>query len=321
MKINAPQTSGPFSEPLKPLVSNKERVLLEEIRLEAEPGETRRPNAKRGTRGSSTTGFTDLPVAVEKVEKPQGMVLASTEEIEVREGSPRWQFWKRPKRRDEQIAILKEGCAEMVEVMRSMKGDLEVSREERIGVKTSLSPLPVAVASLQSLSKTQEKTGQILSELKACVEQSAERENNVAYSLGSFNETMASVGRTFVGLEKRSERSIDALQKLSRRIEESDRMYQSMFDRLRESEHEFADQMGRASQRGAFAMVSACALVSMAFIFITVSLNQQKHAMQIQSLPSPVKVVNAQARATASPSASVGETAPEPKVEAAETAP
>lgn len=303
MRVNPPQKRGPFSEPLQPLASSRNRVELEEIRLEAESrgllGE-----AKAEPAPERATGFTSLPVEDQKEEGKvvvSKAVLASAPERELpaepAPGSPRWMFWKRPSKREQQMAVLKEGCEEMVGLMRSMKATMEQTQQERVGVKASLSPLPVAVASLRSLSKTQEKTGEILSELKTCVEQSARRETRVAESLGTFNETMASVGRTFLGLEKRSERSLDAMQQLSRRVEESDRMFKEIFDRMQSSEHEFSEQMARASQRGAFATVSACALLSLAIIFMTVSMNQQRHAVQISALPSPAEVAKAQVEA------------------------
>ena len=283
MKVNAGHKREPFSEPLKPLGKSRNRMELEEIRLEAEAVEA--TVAERVEQAPRPSGFSALPVDQSAPEPPLSEITEPAPPAKVKAAG--WKFWKRPSKREQQLAALRQGCDEMVGLMQSMKTTLEQSQQERIGVKASLSPLPVAVASLRTLSKTQEKTGEILEELKTCVEQSAARETRVADSLGTFNDTMASVGRTFVGLEKRSDRSIDALQKLTQRVEESDRMFNELYQRLRESEYEFAEQLGRASQRGAFAAVSACALLSLAIIFITVTMNQERHAARIANLPSP----------------------------------
>ena len=258
---------------------------LEEIRLDSEAQGPAEGTPLDG--GGRATGFSSLPVERGGEEAALREIAQSTPAPKETVKGAGWRFWQRPSKRERQLAVLREGCDEMVDLMRSMKTSLEQAQQERVGVKASLSPLPVAVASLRSLSKTQEKTGEILEELKTCVEHSAARETRVAESLGSFNDTMASVGRTFVGLEKRSDRSIDALQKLSLRIEESDRMFNEMYQRMRESEYQFAEQLGRAAQRGAFATVSACALLSLAIIFITVTMNQERHASRMANLPSP----------------------------------
>ena len=44
-------------------------------------------------------------------------------------------------------------------------------------------------------------------------------------------------------------------------------------------------------------MVSACGLLSLAIIFMTVSLNQAKYAMEFSNMPSPVELAAAQLRA------------------------
>lgn len=313
MQTDSQTKRSPFSEPLKPLVPNQKRTGVEEIKMKEGSGMTSSAKALSQKEAKDQSGFSSLPVDEKKQKRAGEVVLASTDTTLSDEGSaPRWKFWKRRNHKEQQLEVLRQGCNEMVGVMRSMKEEIELGREERVGVKTSLSPLPVAVASLQSLSKTQEKTGEILSELKTCVERSGEREYDVAHSLSTFNDSMATVGRTFVGLEKRSERSVDALQRLNKRIEESDKLHQAMFDRLRDSEHEFAEQMGRSSQRGAFAMVSACAIMSLAIVFMTVSLNQQRYSMEIQSLPSPAALAEQEAVTTSPADPKLPEAPPAP---------
>jgi hypothetical protein len=84
-------------------------------------------------------------------------------------------------------------------------------------------------------------------------------------------------------------------------------MFSDLYQRLRESEYEFAEQMGRASQRGSFAAVSACALLSLAIIFMTVTMTQERQAMRIANLPSPRTLAEQPAAPVAGTDAGEGE--------------
>jgi hypothetical protein len=188
---------------------------------------------------------------------------------------PRWKFWKRPSKRDRQLETLRQGASEMVGLMRSIRDHLEAERGDREGLCKTLSPLPVAVASLKSMSEHQADAGRVLGELRTTMQRRADHDtvmieslNRIGETMGRVDETFHQMDRTLAGIDRSNQRSLGTLQKLGERVEDSDRFLNETFARLREAEREFIDYVGRSSRRSGFAMMALCSILLMSVVAV-----------------------------------------------------
>jgi len=267
----------PFTEPLSPLPATQENP--EEGGGEARGGEKAKPAVLR----------TELI--------REGGVPATRKEGR----RPLWMFWKKrrpqPDPRSEQLETLRHGTAEMVRLMRSIRDHLAGERAERRGLSESLSPLPVAGESLRSMSESHAVTGRMLGELKTSMERSAEKDGFLLKSLNRIGETMNKVDETFGGMDrtlgefgKSNQRTVQAMEELGRRVEDSDRFMNETFARLREAEREFTDYVSRASRRGTFAMVSVCSMLLLSIVAVGFMFKENRELLTAARANGPLIV-------------------------------
>ena len=271
-------SAEPFTQPLTPLPSSQ---LKEEGEQEAREAE------------AVVERVTAEPVLLqtELIEEPPAPVA-------VKKAAPkRWMFWKRRDRRDEQLQVLRQGTSEMVGLMRSIRDHLESEHRDRQELSESLSPLPVAVESLQSMSESQVHTGRMLGELKNSMERSAEKDGYLLKSLNRIGETMTSVDKTFSEMDrtlgdfdKSNQRSLQTMEQLGERVEESDRFMNETFVRLRDAEKEFTDYVARASRRGTFAMVSVCTMLMCSIVAVGFMFKENRELLSAARADGPLIV-------------------------------
>lgn len=200
--------------------------------------------------------------AVERIESEGELTMESSP------SAPRWRFWKRPRKRDLQLDTLRQGAAEMVSLMRSIRDHLEGEQGEREGIRRSLSPLPLAVESLKSMSENQANTGKVLGELRTTIERRAEKDtvfikslNRIGSTMANVEETFSLMDRTLSGMDQSNLQAAKSMENLGERVSESGRFMSETFARLRDAEREFTDHITRSSRRGNFAMMGLCSIL------------------------------------------------------------
>ncbi|MFP6865442.1 MAG: hypothetical protein VCA35_05830, partial [Roseibacillus sp.] len=179
--LNKSPEPDPFTEPLAPLPASTKNM-LESSKV---------PKAVR-VEAPAMEAECFLPsedkieiAAVERVEPERELAVTESRP------APRWKFWKRPRKRDQQLETLRQGASEMVGLMRSIRDHLEDEGGARKGLRRSLSPLPLAVESLKSMSESQADTGRVLGELRTTIERRAEKDTLVIKSLNRIGNTMS----------------------------------------------------------------------------------------------------------------------------------
>lgn len=199
-----------------------------------------------------------------------------TEEEPVREPAPpRWMFWKRPSKRDQQMDTLRHGAAEMVGLMRSIRDHLEEETADRKGLKQSLSPLPVAVENLKKMSEHQADTGKVLGELRESIDRRSEKDAVMIKSLSRIGNTMSNVeeafglmDRTLHGIDRSNQRTVSTMQKLGQRVTDSDRFMNETFERLRDAEREFTEIITKNSRRSSYGMMALCSILMVSVVAV-----------------------------------------------------
>ena len=99
-----------------------------------------------------------------------GPERAKNEELSVPKAKlSKWAFWKRPSKRDQQLARISEGYLEMVDLVRSIRGQLDSQSENNMILRESLVHLPQAIKGLdqgiEQFSKSQLAVGKALGEI------------------------------------------------------------------------------------------------------------------------------------------------------------
>lgn len=264
-----------FSEPLAPLPAASGPVADE---LPARPVETLLPDDGPGE---------DVAVA-----RPQPV-------------RSRWKFWRRRSARDEQLAILREGCVEMVGLMRSIRDHLQEERMDRSDLKRSMAPLPLAMESMQRMRENQEQTGMMLGELTSHVARSADTEKLLVGSFDRFadtmvntNETLGQMSRSLDSSGQASRQSLLALQALGQRLGESDRFVGETVARLSDAEHQFAGLVDTVSRRSAAVTVMLCGLLGISLGALAYSFTEGPRVL-VESASLPGEPALAAPRATA----------------------
>ncbi len=254
--------SDPFNEPLAPLLA----VAKDQAEAVETPKavEAQAP-AMEPEKFIPDEGERDPVVeraAVERVE-PEGELT-----IESSQSAPRWQFWKRPRKRDLQLETLRQGAGEMVDLMRSIRDHLEGEQGEREGIGRSLSPMPLAVESLKSMSESQANVGKVLGELRTTIERRVPKDtvfikslNRIGSTMTNVEETFSLMDRTLSGIDKSNLQVAKSMENLGERVSESGRFMSETFTRLRDAEQEFTDHITRTSRRSNFALMGLCSIL------------------------------------------------------------
>ena len=263
MSIPMPSAdSDPFNEPLAPLpaVAKDQSEAVETPRAVEAQAPAMEP--EKFLPPEEDLELAVKRVAVERVE-PEGELT-----IESSPSTPRWQFWKRPSKRDLQLETLRQGAGEMVSLMRSIRDHLEGEQGEREGIRRSLSPMPLAVEGLKSKSESQFNTGEGLGESRTTIERRVEKDavfikslNRIGSTMANVEETFSLMDRTLSGIGESNLQVAKSMENLGEGVSESGRFMSETFTRLRDAEQEFTDHITRSSRRSNFALLGLCGIL------------------------------------------------------------
>ena len=289
--------SEPFNEPLAPLPrkkGDKSQVLGRPQAVMAELPPSGQVDVEKDAK-QRKTGKDGLSVFA-KVER---LGRGKSDRAEV---VPRWKFWKRSARRNEQAETLRQGATEMVELMRSIRDHLEGGHVDRDGILKSLSPLPTAVESLKSMSDRQAETGRTLEGLHKTLEQRANRDglllkslNRMGSTMSHVEETFGKLDRTLAGMDQSNQSTARNMELLGDRMADTGQFMNESFAQLRDAEREFTSYISKSTRRSGMAMVAVCSLLVMSVVAVgfmfrenrnLLSAVQQNGALVVQ-VPSP----------------------------------
>lgn len=258
----------PFNEPLSPLPT-----------MPPKRESTQKPEAVK----PSVAMDPEKILPAEDPEPTNVLPMAETEMVdtvllpeESREPAPpRWMFWKRRSKRDEQMETLRQGAAEMVGLMRSIRDHMNEESTDRKGLKESLSPLPVAVEHLKEMSAHQADTGKVLGELRDSIDRRAEKDammvkslNRIGNTMSHVEETFGLMDRTLHGIDRSNQRTVSTMQKLGQRVTDSDRFMNETFERLRDAEREFTEFITKNSRRSNYGMMALCSILMVSVVAV-----------------------------------------------------
>ena len=262
--------SEPFNEPLAPLPQKKGEKSQRKGRPKAVMAELP-PSGKIDGKKASSEG---------KSGKEGSSVLAKVERLGGGNGDrtevvPRWKFWKRSAKRNEQTEALRQGATEMVELMRSIRDHLEGGHVDRDGILKSLSPLPTAVESLKSMSDRQAETGRTLEGLHKTLEQRANRDglllkslNRMGSTMSHVEETFGKLDRTLSGMDQSNQSTARNMELLGDRMADTGQFMNESFAQLRDAEREFTSYISKSTRRSGMAMVAVCSLLVMSVVAV-----------------------------------------------------
>jgi hypothetical protein len=150
----------------------------------------------------------------------------------------KWAFWKRPSRRDEQLARISDGYLEMVDLVRAIRGQLESQNENNLILRDSLAHLPQAMEGLDSFSKSQESVGEALREIHGQMQRSNDKDNKLVESMDGFNHTLQ-------GMDVTNRATMKTFDRVHERMGESDTRMENLFENVQESEGKVSDTIVR----------------------------------------------------------------------------
>ena len=257
----------PFNQPLAPLLIKEEEKSRRKSRPKAVMAELPDATSVDGSQGvGSGAGGSSVLAKVERLARPgadEGNVV------------PRWKFWKRSRKREEEIDTLRRGATEMVDLMRSIRDHLEGGHADRDGILKSLSPLPTAVESLKSMSDRQAETGRTLEGLHKTLEQRANRDGLLLKSLNRMGTTMSHVedtfgklDRTLLGMDQSNQNTARNMELLGDRMADTGQFMNESFAQLRDAEREFTNYISQSARRSGIAMVAVCSLLVLSVVAV-----------------------------------------------------
>jgi len=266
-----PLEPDPFEETLAPLPTKEDEDSVETSKPKAVTAEASPEGSQYGEGVEPGQGRRSSVLArVERLDRDAEDAAETTIPTE-----PRWKFWKRPNKRDRQLDTLRQGATEMVGLLRSIRDRLEGEHSDRKGLMKTLTPLPVAVESLQSMSECQAETGRTLTGLRKTLEQRAEKDGLMIRSLDRMGHTMTHVeetfeklGKTLTGMDQASQLSAKNMELLGERVSDSGRFMNESFVQLREAERDFTNYLSRTSRRSGMAMAAVCSLLVVSVVAV-----------------------------------------------------
>jgi hypothetical protein len=197
-----------------------------------------------------------------------------------------WKFWKRPSKREMELAELRRGCAQITGVMGAVQEQLETANNDRDLLRKTLSPLPLAVDGLRRVGDNQRRTHEILEGLQECVNRTAEKDAVFFKAMDRLNDGVSTMdmvvvgmGRTFSSIERNSKASTATLEKLAARIDASDRFMESAFDHLKKTEKQFTNYVDANARRSALVTVTICGLMTLGITMLAYTLSHNPTEM------------------------------------------
>jgi hypothetical protein len=163
----------------------------------------------------------------------------------VEQPSSRWAFWRRPSKRDQQLARVSEGYLEMVDLVRAIRGQLQSQTENNLILRDSLSHLPEAMKGLENFSKSQATVGKALKEIHGQLRNSGAKEQKLVQSMEGFNDSMVGFNDTLKGMDGTSKATMKTFDRVQERMRDSDIRMENLFQNVQKSEEKVSDTMVR----------------------------------------------------------------------------
>ncbi len=189
----------------------------------------------------------------------------------------KWAFWKRPSRRDEQLARISDGYIEMVDLVRAIRGQLESQNENNMILRDSLAHLPQAMDGLDKFSKSQEVVGEALEKINGQLERTSQKDNRLVDSMDGFNATLQ-------GMDVTNRATMKTFDRVQDRMGDSDKRMETLFENVQETEEKVSESMIRLQRNMVFmqAIFLFClfVVIGVLIFFVTKSLDKPKTSPQ-----------------------------------------
>ncbi|MDG2400506.1 MAG: hypothetical protein P8M04_08025 [Akkermansiaceae bacterium] len=154
----------------------------------------------------------------------------------------KWTFWKRPSKRDQQLARISEGYLEMVDLVRSIRGQLDSQSENNMILRESLVHLPQAIKGLdqgiEQFRESQHVVGKTLGEIHTQLKFNNERDHRLAGSMDGFNDTLK-------GMDETSRETMETFDRVQERMKDSDIRMENFFQNVQDTEEKVSETMVR----------------------------------------------------------------------------
>ena len=177
----------------------------------------------------------------------------------------KWAFWKRPSKRDQQLARISEGYLEMIDLVRAIRNQMESQNENNIILRDSLAHLPEAMKGLDRFSKSQQVVGEALSEINGQMKRQSEKEERLADSMDGFNETLK-------GMDGTSKATMQTFDRVQERMRDSDIRMENLFQNVQNTEEKVGDTMVRLQRNMSIMQIVflVCLLIVIGVLVFTV---------------------------------------------------
>ena len=217
-----------------------------------------------------------------------GPERAKNEELSVPETKlSKWAFWKRPSKRDQQLARISEGYLEMVDLVRSIRGQLDSQSENNMILRESLVHLPQAIKGLdqgiEQFSKSQLAVGKALGEIHTQLKSNNERDGRLAVSMDGFNDTLK-------GMDETSNETIKTFSLVQEQMKDSDIRIENFFQNVQNNEEKVSETMVRLQRNIAlmhYVFLGCLMLVIGILVFTVITRKEQSAPSQSNELIEP----------------------------------
>ena len=217
-----------------------------------------------------------------------GPERAKNEELSVPETKlSKWAFWKRPSKRDQQLARISEGYLEMVDLVRSIRGQLDSQSENNMILRESLVHLPQAIKGLdqgiEQFSKSQLAVGKALGEIHTQLKSNNERDGRLAVSMDGFNDTLK-------GMDETSNETIKTFSLVQEQMKDSDIRIENFFQNVQNNEEKVSETMVRLQRNMAlmhYVFLGCLMLVIGILVFTVITRKEQSAPSQSNELIEP----------------------------------
>ncbi|MDB4466062.1 hypothetical protein N9057_07215, partial [Akkermansiaceae bacterium] len=187
----------------------------------------------------------------------------------------KWAFWKRPSKRDQQLARISEGYFEMIDLVRAIRGQLESQNENNVILRETLSHLPQAMKGfdqgLHRFSKSQQLVGKALGEIHTQMKTYNDKDERLAVSMDGFNDTLK-------GMDDTSKATMKTFDRVQERMRDSDIRMENLFQNVQNTEEKVSDTMVRLQRNMAVMqyIFLGCLMVVIGVLVFTVIKNNDE---------------------------------------------
>lgn len=266
----------------------------EDNAAEAVPGtsEDEEDDGEPEKKPSAVPGMNEL-VAKAQRDKAENMEVVDPKTERTRElfraekqGS-RWAFWRRPSKRDQQLARISEGYLEMVDLVRAIRSQLESQNENNLILRDSLAHLPEAMKGLDSFSKSQRTVGKALKEIHGQLKKSGSRDQKLVESMGGFNDTLK-------GMDDTSRATMQTFDRVQERMRDSDIRMENLFQNVQNTEEKVGETMVRLQRNMAImqGLFLFCLMIVIGVLVFTVIGNWDQDQKKAESRPAQTEEVS-----------------------------